>query len=88
MILKLFSVFDRKAEVYLPPMYYLTVGQAVRDFTDALNGDTPMAKHPEDYTLYEVGFFDDHEVFVGVVPDAPVSIVGGSSVVLPRTGGV
>lgn len=60
MKLKMFAVFDVKAAAYLAPFFLPTVGQAVRAFADASNDPSTMfAKHPEDYTLFHVGEFDD-----------------------------
>lgn len=55
-----FVVFDTKAKAYLPPFFMGEVGMATRSFTDAVNGDGPFSKHPEDYTLFEIGNFDDN----------------------------
>lgn len=58
--MKLFTIFDMKAEVYARPFYALTDGEAVRTFTDAVNTDeSPYNRHPEDYTLFSVAEFDD-----------------------------
>lgn len=60
MKLKVFSVFDSKAEVFQQPFFSLTKGQALRGFTDAANDKNhPMGAHPEDYALFEIGEFDD-----------------------------
>ena len=60
MIIKMFCVFDVKAEAYQPPLFLLTEGQAVRAFGDAIaNSNHEFSRHPEDYTLFEVGEFDD-----------------------------
>lgn len=61
MHLKAFSVYDMKAEAYLPPFFLPTVGMALRAFKDcAQSKDHQFGKNPEDYVLYEIGFFDDH----------------------------
>jgi len=55
-----FTVYDSKAELYLPPFYNQTKGQAVRAFQDTTN--TPehsFHKHPEDFTLFYLGTYDD-----------------------------
>lgn len=60
MQLKMFSVYDIKAEAYLPPFFLPTVGMAVRTFADcARSKDHQFGKNPEDYILYELGTFDD-----------------------------
>lgn len=56
----MFSIYDEKAEMYSRPFYAITVGEAIRTFTDAVNSEnSPYNRHPEDYTLFSVGQFDD-----------------------------
>lgn len=60
MLQGVFSVFDSKAAAYLPPFYAPTAGSALRSFMDAISkADHPFGKYPEDYTLFELGSFDD-----------------------------
>lgn len=60
MILQMFTVFDSKAEAYLPPFTTAARGQAVRSFSDTCNDpEHVFNKHPEDYTLFALGEFDD-----------------------------
>jgi len=74
MIVKMFTVYDSKAELYLPPFYNQTTGQAVRAFGDTCNQkDHPFNKHPEDYTLFELGTFDDNTAII-VSNDAKTSL--------------
>lgn len=59
MIVKAFSVYDEKAAAFMPPFFMTTAGQAVRAFSDAVTGkDSDLARHPEDYSLYVVGEFN------------------------------
>ena len=45
------SIYDTKAEAWLMPMFFGAAGQAVRAFSDAVNGtEGDIAKHPEDFT--------------------------------------
>lgn len=60
MIHKIFSVRDLKAEAYLQPFFSANTNTATRAFQDACRqADSPFAKHPEDYMLFELGLFDD-----------------------------
>lgn len=60
MMQKMFSVRDSKAMAFLQPFFSSANGSAIRAFIDAVNDkSTPLAKHPEDYILYEIGCFDD-----------------------------
>ena len=57
---KLFSVYDSAAEAYLPPFILPNVQMAQRIFGDCINSpEHQFSKHPEDYTLFELGIFDD-----------------------------
>lgn len=59
MKLKIVSIFDSKAEVFNTPIFLPTVGMATRMFADQVNEkDSPFQKHPEDYTLFELGEYD------------------------------
>jgi hypothetical protein len=60
MIHKVFTVHDAKAEAYLPPFYMRSNGEAIRAFADSITQrDHAFHKHPEDFTLFEVGTYDD-----------------------------
>lgn len=60
MILKAFSVFDCKAEAYLPPFFTSTTALAMRSFGTAANtADHDFHKYAADYTLFEIGWYDD-----------------------------
>ena len=60
MILKVFSVFDSKAEAYMQPFFMATRGQAIRAFSDTCSDkSTQFSRHPGDFTLFEIGSYDD-----------------------------
>lgn len=62
MRLKVFSVFDSKAEAYLQPFFSTTVGMAMRSFGDAVKDEGhQFHKHAADYTLFQIGEFDDEK---------------------------
>ena len=57
---KIFTVYDSKAEAYLPPFFMASTGSAMRAFEDSIHDTTTQfAKHPEDYTIFELGTYDD-----------------------------
>jgi hypothetical protein len=70
----LYSIFDKKSEIYAPPFIELTDGTAIRACTDLLtNPNTPFSKYPEDYTLVKIGSWDE---FAGIpTADTPPEIV-------------
>lgn len=63
MIKGVFSVFDNKAGAFLPPFMELNVDTAQRAIMMALEArpEDLMAKYPEDYTLFDLGVFDDNK---------------------------
>jgi len=70
MIQKMFAIRDSKACAFLQPFFSSANGSALRALSDAVSdGKSPLALHPEDYILYEVGSFDDNTgEIVGVTP--------------------
>lgn len=59
--MKIFSIYDTKAEVYSKPFYELTIGSALRNFSDAANDpSTQFHKHPGDFSLFLLGEYDDN----------------------------
>lgn len=59
---KICSVYDSKAECYGRPMFVPATGAAIRGFADEVNSgnkDSAAATHPEDFTLFEIGVWDD-----------------------------
>lgn len=84
------AMFDKAAAVYGPPMCVAAVGQAVRGFQDQVTGpaDTTIARHPADFELYHVGFFDDASGRFENVVNAPELLVNGMSFTTTLKGGV
>lgn len=69
MILKLFTVHDAKAEAYLSPFFAPTTGIAIRIYTDMSNeASHAFHQHPEDYTLFELGSYDDSNAQITSLP--------------------
>lgn len=79
-IMKVCSVYDVKAEAFMPPQFVPAVGIATRDFTDAFTGEgAKMAKHKADFDLYHVADFDTGDGhFESVIP--PKLVIKGSDV--------
>lgn len=74
---KMFSVYDSKVGTYLRPFTMLTKGEATRAWSDLVNDEkTQFAKHPEDYTLFELGEWDDEK---GIVINHPAPISLGTA---------
>jgi len=60
MIHHIFSVYDSKAGAYTQPFYAVNARVAIRMFTELANDPKhTFGTHPEDFTLFELGTFDD-----------------------------
>ncbi|AXH72209.1 MAG: nonstructural protein [Microviridae sp.] len=60
MVMKIFSIYDVKAELYNQPFFMPARGQALREFADLVNdSQSRISKHPADYKLVCIGSFDD-----------------------------
>lgn len=54
------AVRDVKANYFLRPDTFKTLGQAERQFMDEVNDQkSMMCKHPQDYGLYLLGWYDE-----------------------------
>lgn len=80
---KIFSVYDAKAEAFTEPFFAPTRGVAVRSMTQAVNDPSHVfGRHPEDYTLFELGEFEAQSGSL-VAHAAPQSVVVAATL---RTG--
>jgi len=61
MIQKMYSIRDSKGEIFHPPFFQKTHGEAERTFHKLTNDDkSSMFLYPEDYDLYYIGEYDDN----------------------------
>jgi len=75
MKLKMFALYDSKAEAFGPPFFLDTIGQAVRALMDIVNDNQSMvSRHPADFVLYEVGDYDSQTAVVN--NKNPHSLIG------------
>lgn len=64
---KVFVIYDDKAKAYLTPFFLPEVGMAVRAFADCVNNpEHAFGRHPEDYTLFQLGEFNDSSGVIAV----------------------
>ncbi len=62
MKLLVFSVYDEKAEFFSNPFFVAATGIATRMIADLANDpSTTISKHPNDFTLYHVGNWNNTE---------------------------
>lgn len=63
MKMEMYSVWDRKTQVMMPPVCYHNRQQAMRELSMYLesNPSSTVAKYPDDFALMCVGTWDDHD---------------------------
>lgn len=74
---------DIKADCFGAPNFVASKGGAIRGFQDEINRAAPdnvLFKHPEDFEMYELGYFDDRTAKFEL-NEVPVQIAVGSSLV-------
>ena len=83
MLLYIVAVRDSAADAFGRPFVVSTLGLATRSFIDEVaNPDSAFHSHPSDYTLYELGSFDDNTgKFVSL--ESPRQIMRGLEAVTP-----
>lgn len=60
MILRIYAIYDEKAKAYLTPFFLPETAMALRSFKDCVNDKNhQFSQNPADYTLYELGTFDN-----------------------------
>jgi hypothetical protein len=60
MKLNAYAIFDSAAGVYMRPFFAQANGLATRMFSDlACDAEHDVGKHPEDYSVYIIGEYDD-----------------------------
>lgn len=81
MIMKVYSIFDSKVAIYVPPFFVRNEGEMIRRLSDWVNSgqNNDLAKHPEDYTLYFLGEWDDNTA--GFVANEPSAVITAASLV-------
>ena len=61
MKMHILSVYDKATAAYLQPIFTNSKGSVLRQLTDLVKDSShPFGQHPEDYTLYDLGFWDDN----------------------------
>lgn len=59
--MKVYTIYDNKAEIYFQPFCFATHGASLRAFKENVNdGKSTIWKHPADFTLFYVGNWDDN----------------------------
>ena len=62
---KVFAIYDSKAECSTFQFFAINAGLAVRKFEDLVRDpNLPFGKYPEDFSLHEVGEFDERTMVI------------------------
>lgn len=79
---KLFTLYDSKSETYTAPQLHKTKAEALRSFAGAVNAGSQggvIAAHPADFTLFEIGTWDEENCTLTVIDK--VSVANGIDLV-------
>lgn len=75
MLLEIFAMYDRATQAYMQPVYSQSKGEIIRSLSDLImNNEHAFAKHPEDYTLFKIGTYEEQSG--EIVPIAPEKVIG------------
>ncbi len=78
----IYAVYDSKAESYTPPFFEHAEGRALRTFADCCNDQGhQFGKHPEDYTIFRLGEYDDN---TGTITQDKISSVATGHTLLEK----
>ena len=71
------AVYDKASKSYGQPIFAPAIGVAIRSFTDEVNNKyetNQMYHHPDDFTMYDFGVFDDNTGAFELHPE-PVKLI-------------
>lgn len=58
--LEMFAIYDKAVGSYMRPFFHMTKGSCLRQLMDDLKDpNSPVAAHPEDYTVFHLGTWND-----------------------------
>ena len=79
-----YTIFDTASGAAMRPFFAQGDGAAMREFSDlAVNAEHPIGKHPEDYSLFRIGQFDDNAITL-IQEDKECLITGLEAVAASR----
>ena len=79
-----YTIFDTASGAAMRPFFSQGDGAAIREFSDlAVSADHPIGKHPEDYSLFRIGQFDDNKITL-IQEDKECLITGLEAVAASR----
>ena len=73
---ELFSVFDKKTNIWSDPYPYIKKGEAIRAFQGTANDkNSQIGVYPEDFELYHIGTMNNEPIKIVTLPE-PVYVIG------------
>lgn len=81
----IYAVKDSATDTYGLPFFLNSRGEAMRHFTDAARANpeqSQIAKHPEDYTLYEIGMYDETDA--SITAQTPEQVMRAKDAIIPK----
>ncbi len=62
MLMQIYSIYDTAVGAYMRPFFSQADGDATRMFSDlCMDAEHPVGRHPEDYSLFRLGGFNDQD---------------------------
>lgn len=76
--MRIFAVYDHKAQDFGQPFFNQNTATALRAFTDLVNDpSTTVFKYPDDFTLFEIGHYESN---TGIITPLELpQIIGNAS---------
>jgi hypothetical protein len=75
LMLKIFACYDKKSQAYTTPNFFTHAGQCLRALEDLVNEKNPnsmISSHPEDFSIWHLGEFD--EISGEITPVKPTHV--------------
>lgn len=70
----MFALYDKAVSAYMRPFFHMTKGSCIRQLMDELKDpNNPMSAHPEDYTLFHLGTWNDQDAGMDIVDPTVVA---------------
>lgn len=67
--MKILSIYDKATRCYMRPFFCVTLSHGTRLFSDLLTEPNhEVSRHPEDYSLFYIGEWDDQTGSIVSVP--------------------
>lgn len=75
MNLNMYTIRDSASEAYTRPFFARAHGEAIRNFENEIKREGPLQDHPEHFSLWFVGSFDDNTGVFQLAENGTVAII-------------